>query len=424
MLHRELFYRHLGQTSPEPLAFEVERAEGVWLFGPAEPPSDPAGSATTPLSAGIPADQAHPRRRKVLDLIAGIAVSGLGHGHPKVLEAIRRQADRYLHTMVYGEFIQAPQVLLAEKLCSLLPDPLDSVFWVNSGSEAVEAALKLAKRATGRTGLASFHRSYHGATHGALSMGGTESWKAPFRPLLPDTHLLAYGEDAALDLLCTDMAAVLVEPVQGEAGVRVPPDGWLQRLRARCDALGILLIFDEAQTGCGRTGVWFAQAHSGVVPDILVTAKAIGGGLPLGGFAASRDLMRCLTHDPVLGHISTFGGHPLSCAAGLASLEALSAEGLLDRVKPLEARFREGLQDAPGVQNIRSCGLMMAVQLGSWDHNKAVIDRVLQAGILTDWFLYCDDALRIAPPLILTDAEADWAIGVLREALAAVQASG
>jgi acetylornithine/succinyldiaminopimelate/putrescine aminotransferase len=402
MQHRELFFRHLGQTSPEPLAFEVDRAQGVWLYGP-----DAAGT---------------PSGRKVLDLIAGIAVSGLGHGHPKVLEAIRTQSERYLHTMVYGELIQAPQVRLAEKLCSLLPDPLDSVFWVNSGSEAVEAALKLAKRATGRTGLAGFHRSYHGATHGALSLGGTEAWKSAFRPLLPDVHTLPYGEDAAMDLLCTDMAAVLVEPIQGEAGVRRPPEGWLARLRERCDALGILLIFDESQTGCGRTGTWFAQAHSGVVPDILVTAKAIGGGLPLGGFVASTELMRNLTHRPVLGHISTFGGHPLSCAAGLAALNALEKEALLERVQPLEARFREGLQDAHGVQEIRSCGLMMAVQQeGGFPRNKAVIDRALRAGLMTDWFLYCDDALRIAPPLILSDEEADWAIEVLRDAMAAEQ---
>lgn len=412
MQHRELFFRHLGQTSPEPLAFEVERAEGVWLYGP-------SGSA----QASGPADrlaQGPHAEGKVMDLIAGIAVSGLGHGHPKVLEAIRRQANRYLHTMVYGELVQAPQVLLAEKLCSLLPDPLDSVFWVNSGSEAVEGALKLAKRATGRSGLTAFQRSYHGATHGALSLGGTEEWKASFRPLLPDVCDLPYGQDAALDRLNSSMAAVLVEPVQGEAGVRLPPETWLQRLRQRCDALGILLIFDESQSGCGRTGRWFAQAHSGVVPDVLVTAKAVGGGLPLGGFVASRQLMRCLTHRPVLGHISTFGGHPLSCAAGLASLEAIASEGLLERVAPLEARFREGLKDAHGVREIRSCGLMMAVQLeGGFRRNKAVIDRALVAGLMTDWFLYCDDALRIAPPLVLTDEEADWAIALLREAMEA-----
>jgi acetylornithine/succinyldiaminopimelate/putrescine aminotransferase len=391
---RELFLRHVGQTSPAPLAFSVDHAEGVWLHGP--------------------------NGERTLDLIAGIAVSSLGHGHPAVIEAVRHQAGRYLHTMVYGELVQAPQVRFAERVAGLLPDPLDSVFFVNSGSEAVEGALKLAKRITGRTELVGFRNAYHGSTHGALSVGGTEAWKQAFRPLLPDVRSLEFGSNEDLAQLSERTAAVLVEPVQGEAGVRIPPTGWLQALSDRCRALGILLIFDESQTGCGRTGKMFALEHSGVVPDILVLAKAFGGGMPLGAFIASREHMQALTADPVLGHICTFGGHPVSCAAGLAAMEALTAESLLDRVPILERLFREGLEGQAGVREVRSCGLMMAVQLDDFSHNKAVIDEALRLGVMTDWFLYCDDALRIAPPLIISDTEAEWAINVLQESLHAV----
>ena len=391
---RELFLRHVGQTSPEPLAFAVDYAEGVWLHGP--------------------------NGERTLDLIAGIAVSSLGHGHPAVVEAVREQAGRFLHTMVYGELVQAPQVHLAQRVASLLPDPLSSVFFVNSGSEAVEGALKLAKRITGRTELVGFHNAYHGSTHGALSLGGTEAWKQAFRPLLPDVRTLTFGSTEDLEQLSERTAAVLVEPVQGEAGVRIPPAGWLKALSERCRSLGILLIFDESQTGCGRTGRLFALEHSGVVPDILVLAKAFGGGMPLGAFIASREHMQALTADPVLGHICTFGGHPVSCAAGLAALDALTAEGLVQRVPILERLFREGLEGQPGVREVRSSGLMMAVQLDEFAHNKAVIDKALKLGVMTDWFLYCDDALRIAPPLVISDDEAAWAINVLQESLRSV----
>lgn len=389
---RELFFRHLGQTSPEPLAFDVDRAEGVWLYG---------------------ADG-----RRTMDLIAGIAVSGLGHGHPDVVAAVREQAGRYLHTMVYGELVQGPQVALAARLAALLPDPLDRVFFVNSGSEAVEAALKLTKRVTGRTELVGFAEAYHGATHGALSVGGTETWKRAFRPLLPDVRTLAYGRFEDLEAITERSAAVLVEPVQGEAGVRLPPPGWLAALRARCTDTGTLLLFDESQSGMGRTGRWWAFEHEGVVPDVVILAKALGGGMPLGAFAASGEHMARLTHDPVLGHITTFGGHPVSCAAGLAALEALTREALLARVPVLERTFREGLTDAPGVRGIRSRGLMMAVQLADAATNRAVIAAALRRGLMTDWFLYRDDALRVAPPLVMTDAEAAWAVGVLRDSLA------
>ncbi len=394
---REIFLRYQAQTSPFPLALEVERGEGVFLYGP--------------------------DGQRWIDLVSGIAVSNLGHSHPRIISAVQQQAARHLHTMVYGELIQSPQIKFAAALADLLPTPLDNIFFVNSGSEAVEGALKLAKRFTRRTELVGFNRAYHGSTHGALSLGGDESWKAAFRPLLPDVRNLDYGVLEQLDQLSQRTAAVIIEPVQAESGVVLPPPGYLDTLRTRCSELGALLIFDESQTGCGRTGRFLALEHSGVVPDILVLAKAVGGGLPLGAFIAPRAIMECLTRDPVLGHISTFGGHPLSCAAGLAALEVLTQTDLIARVPVLEARFRSRLIH-PLIRELRSCGLLMALDLGRDERTQAVIASALKHGVLTDWFLYAGNCLRIAPPLVITEAEVDLACGVLLDSLQEVLNAG
>ncbi len=388
---RELFLRHLGQTSPFPLALEVERAEGVYLYGP--------------------------RGERWLDLIAGIAVSSLGHSHPRVVRAVHEQASRYLHTLVYGELVQAPQVALATRLAGLLPAGLDQVFLVNSGSEAVEGALKLAKRYTGRTELVGFQRSYFGSTHGALSLGGEPLWRDAFLPLLPDVRRLDFGDFSQLELISTRTAAVLTEVIQAEAGVRRPPPGYLQALRERCDAVGALLMFDESQTGIGRSGAFLACQREGVVPDVLVLSKALGGGLPLGAFISSPERMRCLTHDPVLGHISTFGGHPLSCAAGLAALETQLDQDLMARVEPVEAQFREQHEGHPAVRELRSFGLLMALDLGSEAAVQTLIRSALDKGVLSDWFLYEAGSIRIAPPLVISDAEVAEACATLLECL-------
>jgi acetylornithine/succinyldiaminopimelate/putrescine aminotransferase len=387
---REIFLRHQAQTSQFPLALEVTRAEGCTLYGP--------------------------DGQRWLDLISGIAVCNMGHGHPRIVQAVQEQAARHLHTMVYGELIQAPQTAFAEALLPLLPPPLDNIFYVNSGSEAVEGALKLAKRFTGRSELVGFHQSYHGATHGAMSIGGTEAWKGAFRPLLPDVRNLDYGEASQLTAITERTAAVLIEPVQAESGVTLPPEGYLAALRQRCLQTGALLIFDESQTGCGRTGKFLALEHSGVVPDVLVLAKAFGGGLPLGAFVASRAHMQVLTHNPVLGHITTFGGHPLSCAAGLAALQAMLNEKRMAAVSELEARFRAALIH-PAIRSLRSCGLLMALELESAEQTQAVIARAIEAGVLTDWFLYAPHCVRIAPPLTISPEEVDWACAQLLNAL-------
>jgi len=387
---RELFFRHQGQTSAFPLALEIERAQGLYLYGR--------------------------DGQRWLDLISGIAVSNMGHGHPRIVEAVQKQAARHMHTMVYGELIQSPQTDFAAKLLPLLPASLDNIYYVNSGSEAVEGALKLAKRFTGRTELIGFKLSYHGSTHGAISIGGTEEWKAAFRPLLPDVCNLDYGDATQLAAISGRTAAVLIEPVQAESGVTLAPNGYLEALRNRCTQTGALLIFDESQTGCGRTGTYLALEHSGVVPDIVVLAKAFGGGMPLGAFVASRNVMQVLTCDPVLGHITTFGGHPLSCAAGLAALEALLDENRMEQVPKIEAQFRDALKH-PAIKAVRSCGLLMALELESAKKTQAVIARALEAGLLTDWFLYAPHCVRIAPPLTIAPYEVDWACARLLECL-------
>lgn len=372
------FLEYLAQTSPHPLALNIVHAEGCWL-------TDRHG-------------------KRYLDLVAGLAVNNVGHRHPRVVAAIKDQCDRYLHVIPYGEFIQEPQVRFAERLTGLLPDGLESVYFVNSGAEAIEAALKLAKRITGRTRLVACHKSYHGSTHGSLSITGNETKKYRYRPLLPDVGFIPFNDPAHLERITGHTAAVVVEPVQGDAGVRVPDAAWLKALRDRCTEVGAMLVFDEVQTGFGRTGQRFAFMHSGVVPDILVLGKALGGGLPMGAFVASRERMHLLTHDPVLGHITTFGGHPLPCVAGLAALEVLEDEGLADNARRMGTLFKELLVH-PAIQEVRGEGLMMAVDLGDAGKVQRVVHGCLAKGVLGFWFLSCPTAFRIAPPLTISEAE-------------------
>ena len=344
----------------------------------------------------------------------------MGHRHPRVLQAIHDQLDKYLHLMVYGELVQAPPARLAHALAATLPPPLDTVYFTNSGAEAIEGALKLAKRHTGRTGLVSSLNAYHGSTHGALSITGSEDFKNSYRPLLPGVAHLRYNELEDLALITEHTAAVVLETVQGEAGVRLPAPGYLPAVRRRCTEVGALLILDEIQCGFGRTGTQWAFEQFGVVPDILVCAKGMGGGMPIGAFISSPEIMAGFQTNPILGHCTTFGGHPVSCAAALATLQVIQEENLLAGVAAKAARLRAGLVH-PAIRKIRSCGLLMAVEFNSFAVLKPIIDHALsQENILTDWFLFCDNSLRIAPPLTITDAEIDEACAGLRRAIAAV----
>ncbi len=376
---RQLFLNHVAQTSDSPLMLEVERAEGVYLFGP--------------------------NGEKHFDLISGVSVSNVGHSHPKVVDAVKQQVDKYMHLMVYGEFIQNPQVQLATKLASLLPKSLESVYFLNSGSEAIEGAMKLAKRYTGRTEIISFKNAYHGSTQGSLSIMGGEVFKQAFRPLLPDVRHLEYNSIEQLSQITNKTACVIVEPIQGEAGVVLPKDNYLHQLRERCTKVGALLVFDEIQTGLGRTGKMFAFENFSVTPDILVLAKALGGGMPLGAFIASKKIMWSLTNNPVLGHITTFGGHPVSCTAALASINVIIDENLIDTVSKKEKIFREILEKHPLVKEVRSKGLLMAVELGSFDKMIKLVKFGVEKGFITDWFLFCDTSFRISPPLTITEED-------------------
>lgn len=384
------FKDRLAQTSPYPLALDIVSAEGSWLTAR--------------------------DGKRYLDLVAGLAVNNTGHRHPRVVSAIKEQCDRYLHVIPYGEFVQEPQVRYAELLTSLLPSGLDRVYFVNSGTEAIEAALKLAKRVTGRTRLIACHKSYHGSTHGSLSVTGNETKKYRNRPLLPDVGFITFNSMADLGTITTEVAAVLVEPIQGDAGVRVADPAWLRALRMRCTETGTLLLFDEVQTGFGRTGSLFAFELFGLVPDILVLGKALGGGMPMGAFVASRAHMELLTHDPVLGHITTFGGHPIPCRAGEAALHVIQDEGLIANALHMGTRFKVRLVH-PGILEVRGQGLMLAVDLGDADRVQRVVHACLQQGVLGFWFLSCPTAFRIAPPLTITADEVDHACAVITAAL-------
>jgi len=351
-----------------------------------------------------------------IDLIAGIGVSNTGHGHPYVIDAIKAQLDKYLHLMVYGEYVQSPQVKLAEKLIGLLPDDLQSVYFVNSGTEAIEGAMKLAKRYTGRAEILACYGSYHGSTQGALSIMGNEEYKQAYRPLLPGTGFIRFNDVADLDLITTQTACVIIETIQGEAGIRVPDVAYMQALAARCKETGTLLILDEIQAAMGRTGKLFAFEYFGIVPDILVLAKALGGGMPLGAFVASKQVMDTLKENPILGHITTFGGHPVCCAAGLASLEVILNEKLVETVAEKEMLFRQ-LLIHPAIKQIRGKGLMLAIELDDFDLNKKIIDRCIENGVIVDWFLHCSNSMRIAPPLIISLDQIRTACGVILEAI-------
>ncbi len=392
---RQLFLEHIGQTSPAPLMLEVERAEGSFLY-------DSQG-------------------RDYLDLISGVSVSNTGHRHPAVMGALNEQAGRYMHLMVYGEIIQSPQVQYATRLASLLPPSLESVFFVNSGSEAIEGALKLAKRYTGRHEIIYFRNAYHGSTTGALSVQGSEVYRNAFRPLMPSTVMAEFNSPAAVEMIGRNTAAVIVEPVQAEAGVIQPSGTFLNELREACSRNGAMLIFDEVQTGFGRTGTLFSLYRYEVTPDILVLAKALGGGLPLGAFIASREIMSSLTHNPVLGHITTFGGHPLCCATGLASLEVIVNEGLAEKAREKEQLFRHELQHLPFTL-IRGEGLLLAVVPEKPEIIPALVARAPEHGLLLDYFLFCAEAFRIAPPLTISEDEIRLACQRLKSLTEAVSA--
>ncbi len=386
MTNRQLFLSHVAQTSTAPLMLEIERAEGMYMY-------DAAG-------------------KKYMDLIAGISVSNLGHAHPAVVEAVKEQAEKYMHLMVYGEFVESPQVKFAKQITNLLPASLNNVYFTNSGAEATEGAMKLAKRITGRTQFVSFQNSYHGSTQGALSLMGDEYFKQKFRPLLPDMLQLPYNNSSELDKINSRTAAVFVEPIQAESGITVPDIAFIQQLRARCTETGTLLVFDEAQTGFGRTGKIFAFEHYDVVPDILLLAKALGGGMPLGAFVASKEKMATLSDNPVLGHITTFGGHPVCCAAGLAALQVLLNEKLWMQVDAKRRLFKKLLVH-PSIQSVHSIGLMMSLEFSSYEQNKRIIDRCIAHGLLTDWFLFAPHCLRIAPPLIISEEEIKTACDII-----------
>ncbi len=390
MNQRELFFRHVAQTSQAPLALEIVRAEGTSLF-------DVNG-------------------REYSDLIGGISVCNTGHRHPKVVEAIKKQVDAYLHVLVYGEFIQSPQVLYAKLLTGHLPSQLNSVYFTNSGAEAVEGAMKLAKRVTNRSQVIAFQNSYHGSTQGALSIIGDEYWRNAFRPLLPGILHLEYNAVASLEFITRKTACVIAETVQAEIGVNKPSKDWMKALRTKCDEQGVLLILDEIQAGFGRTGTLWGFQQYDIIPDILVLGKALGGGMPLGAFIADKNLMWTLTDNPVLGHITTFGGHPVSCAAGMTSLNVLIEEGWIDTVKDKESLFHSLLVH-PKIKAVRSSGLLMAIEFDDLDTNKKIIDGCLRKGVLTDWFLFAPHCMRIAPPLIISEEQIRAACKVIVETM-------
>ncbi len=388
--NRQLFLEYIAQTSPEPLMAEVDTARGVYLYGPSG--------------------------EKYIDIIAGVSVSALGHNHPSVIKAVKEQVEHHMHIMVYGEVIQSPQVKYAQLLSSTLGDGFDNTYFLNSGSEAVEGAIKLARKATGRSNIVSFKNAYHGSTLGALSIMGGDLYKKGYYPLIPDTRQLEYNAFEDLRHITTKTACVIAEPVQGEAGIVLPEENFLRQLRERCNQTGALLIFDEIQTGFGRTGSLFAFMKCGIKPDIIVMAKSLGGGMPLGAFNTRKELMKTLSEKPALGHITTFGGHPVSCAAGLACLKTILKEKLHESVANKEQLFRKHLSH-PAVKEIRGTGLMLAAELASSDLMHKTVKCALKNGVLTDWFLFCDTAVRISPPLIISNREIITACNLLNQAI-------
>jgi acetylornithine/N-succinyldiaminopimelate aminotransferase len=385
---RQLFHQHVAQTSPSPLALEIVKAEGCEL-------TDASG-------------------KKYIDLIGGISVANIGHRHPKVVESIKKQLDEYMHVMVYGEFIQSPQVQYAKLLTDHLPEALNSVYFTNSGAEAVEGAMKLSKKATGRTEIIAFKNSYHGSTQGALSIIGDEYWRNSFRPLLPGVGHLNYNSFEDLKLITNQTACVIAETIQAEAGIIAPQQEWLHELQNKCRQTGTLFILDEIQAGFGRTGKLWGFQNFDVIPDILLLGKALGGGMPLGAFIANKDLMNHLTDNPVLGHITTFGGHPVCCAAGMAAFNIL-LEGEFS-IAEKEQQFKRLLHNNETI-SIRSFGLWIAIEFDSFKTCKQVIDKCIEGGIITDWFLFGSNSLRISPPLIISQEQIEKACHVINSSI-------
>lgn len=395
-MYRAAFLRHIAQTSDAPIGLEIDRAEGPFLY-------------TTD-------------GRRITDFISGIAVSSLGHGHPEVVEAVREQAGRHMHVMVYGEFIQRPQSSFAALLAAQLPESLQRIYFTNSGTEANEGALKLAKKHTGRSRMVAFRNSYHGDSHGSLSVTGRDVYRDPFLPLLPDVHFGEFNDPAAIALITPETACVILEPIQGEGGIRPAEPAWLASVRQACDNTGALLIFDEIQSGFGRTGRLFAFMEHGIVPDILTIAKSMGGGMPLGGFAASDAVFAAFRDNPPLNHVTTFGGHPVSCAAAHAALTVLLRDGWMRRAPVIEAKIRQALGSLPGVVQIRGRGAMLGLQLGSFEQTQAFVEGCFSEGILLGWTLHSNTLVRMAPPLTIPDEVLDATLDVMRSQMMAFPA--
>jgi acetylornithine/succinyldiaminopimelate/putrescine aminotransferase len=389
MTNRQIFLNHIGQTSPDPLALEIVKARGCKLYDV--------------------------NNKEYIDLIGGISVCNIGHANKKVINAIKQQAENFMHVMVNGELVLSPQTAYAKALTDNLPASLNSVFFTASGTEATEGAMKLAKRFTGRTQIAAFKNSYHGSTQGSLSIIGDEYWRNAFRPLLPGILHLNFNSFETLESVTSETACVIAETIQAEAGVMVPEKKWLQALRKKCTETGTLLVLDEIQCGFGRNGSLWAFQQFDVLPDILLLGKALGGGMPLGAFIADKKIMDSLTNNPVLGHINTFGGHPVCCAAGLAAFEVLLKENLIESVFEKEKLFLELLNDVPNIKNIRSRGLMMALEFESFEQNKKGIDGLLKEGVFTDWFLFASECLRIVPPLIISEDQIVMACNAIKK---------
>ena len=386
MNNRQLFQQYVAQTSPAPVGLEIVSASGNYLHG---------------------ADG-----KKYLDLIGGISVCNIGHGNTKVIDAIKKQAEDYLHIMVYGELVQSPQVRYAELLAKHLPANLNCVYFTNSGAEATEGALKLARRLNGRTDIISCNKSYHGNTLGALSVMGDEYWRNAFRPLMPGVWHYDYNSAALINAISGQTACVIIETIQGEAGVIEPDANWLRQLRSKCTETGTPLIFDEIQCGFGRTGKLWGFEHYDVIPDIVLLGKALGGGMPMGAFIASHEMMQVFTHNPVLGHISTFGGHPLCCAAGMAAFQVLLDQQLIAGVTEKEQLFLSLLKH-PSIKNIRSKGLLIAIELENATQGSLTLHRCLEKGLFSDWFLFAPDCVRFAPSLTISHAEIRTACDIL-----------
>lgn len=387
---RQLFLNFLAQTSDFPLLLEFEKAKGIYLY-------DISG-------------------KSYIDLISGISVSNLGHSNQRIIDAVKTQLDKHMHLMVYGEYVQSPQTKYAKKLTSVLPEQLKNVYLVNSGSEAIEGALKLAKRYTGKQKIFSFKNAYHGSSHGALSIMGNENFKQAFRPLLPEVYHINFNSFEDLALIDDKTACVIVEPIQAEAGIIKPNEGFLQAIRQKCDEAGALLIFDEVQTGMGRTGSLFAFEKYNVIPDILVLAKGIGGGMPLGAFVSSKEIMSVFKNNPILGHITTFGGHPVSCAAALEALNIILEENLIAEVEAKSSLFVKNIKHK-AIKEIRTAGMMIAIELENFEMVQKVVKHSIESGVIIDWFLFCDNSIRIAPPLIITNEEILKACEVINKAI-------